>query len=81
MTTLKRWLQATGLTQVELESATGIDQALLSKYARGQWLPGLRNALLIERASGGKVSCESWGDLERSIRAVKPLVPRRKAAA
>jgi transcriptional regulator with XRE-family HTH domain len=80
MTALKRWFDSTGVTQVELETATGIDQALISKYARGQWIPGLRNALLIQKATGGRVSVSSWGDLEEELRAVKPIVLRKKAS-
>lgn len=60
MTALKAWLERTGTTQVRLAEMTGIDQALLSKYARGQWMPGLRNALLIQEATGGAVAMESW---------------------
>ena len=69
VTDLKRWLRDTKTTQLTLSKKTGIDQALLSKYARGKWRPGLQNAKRIEDATGGAVTMGSW------------LPKRRKRAA
>lgn len=48
------------MTQEQLEATTGIAQSLLSKYERGPSLPGLQNALKIERATNGEVPVEAW---------------------
>jgi len=56
---LKAWRVAKGKTQKWLSEATGIDQALLSKYENGT-TPLPRNARKIERATNGEVSLEDW---------------------
>lgn len=75
-TTLQRWLARTKFTQQDLERVTGIDQGLISKYARGKWAPGLRNALLIEKATGGGVPVDCWGgdDIQKEIAQTAALV-------
>ena len=54
------WLAEQKMSQTELESITGIDQALLSKYARGSRRPGHVNLLKIEEATRGAVGPADW---------------------
>lgn len=63
-----------GVTQEQLAAATGIAQSLLSKYERGPWVPGLQNALAIEKATGGEVPVETW-----TKREVVPVVQPKAA--
>lgn len=46
-TRLKELRKANHITQIALQIATGIDQALLSKYENGQRLPSVENLLIL----------------------------------
>ena len=60
MASLREWRQANGVTQEQFEKASGIPQALISKYECGRAVPGLQNALRISRATSGAIPVESW---------------------
>lgn len=47
---LKKIRTARGLTQIELQSMTGVGNDLISDYERGRALPGLLNMLLLADA-------------------------------
>lgn len=57
---LRRWLEATGTTQLQLAARTKIPQTQLTKYVNGHIVPGVRNAFLIEDATNGEVDARSW---------------------
>lgn len=59
--TLSEWLESTETTQVQLAEATGIDQALISKYALGRCMPKIPQARKIAEATDNAVPIESWG--------------------
>lgn len=80
MTRLQRWCAERQVTQAQLGAATGIAQALISKYVRGVWVPGLRNALLIEWATGGEVNCWSWADYKHTLKKGPVLRGGKRAA-
>jgi DNA-binding transcriptional regulator YdaS (Cro superfamily) len=73
--TLKQWFDATGKTQEWLAEATGIQQPLISKYARGWQRPQIDNAVAIEKATSGKVPVEAWVGWQPTTK------PKRKRAA
>ena len=60
MKTLRAWREEKGVTQERLAELTGISQALLSKYERGDVQPGVDAALAIEKATKNGVPVEVW---------------------
>jgi transcriptional regulator with XRE-family HTH domain len=60
-TPLQRWIDRTpGMSQLRLAQIAGVDQSLMSKYARGERRPGPRNANAIEEATDGAIPAVSW---------------------
>jgi transcriptional regulator with XRE-family HTH domain len=59
---LQRWLEESGVTQIQFAEATGMTQSLVSKYLHRQRRPKLENRLLIEEATGGAVTVAMWGE-------------------
>lgn len=57
---LRKWLDETGTTQMELSELSGISQTQLTKYVTGRIVPGVRNAFAIQDATKGAVDARSW---------------------
>lgn len=69
MSTFEKWLEKNKLSQSEAAALIGTVPSHISRLLSGRRKPGLRMALLIEKATGGSVPASSWS---------KP--PRRSAA-
>lgn len=54
------YLKSTGSSQVAFAKMSGVPQSQISAYLAGRRIPGVKNALAIERATGGAVTVESW---------------------
>jgi len=59
-TTLKEYLKDHKLSYRKFSKITGIEYSLLHKYASGARTPKLKNALILEEATGGLVKVKSW---------------------
>lgn len=57
---LRAYMARQGLKQVDLARELGMSQPGLSRILKGQWRPGLKVAVRIERATGIPASC--WVD-------------------
>lgn len=57
---LRQYLKETGKTLADLARDTGLDDGLLSRFARGMRRPGLESATKLEQATAGKVPAASW---------------------
>ena len=57
---LVEWIQATGISQNEISRRTGLPQATISRWTRGEHRPGLRMALVLEDFTFGKVRAADW---------------------
>lgn len=57
---LRKYLETTGQTQVDLARVTRLDQGMISRWVRGDRRPGLDNAELLERLTGGAVPATAW---------------------
>lgn len=63
---LREWRERAGRTQEWLAEKTGIDQALISKYERGDVRPLPPNARKIEKATEGGVTIDDWYPVDKS---------------
>lgn len=57
---LRKYLDDTGQSQIDLARATKLDQGMISRWVNGERGPGLVNALLLERLTSGAVPASSW---------------------
>lgn len=62
MTPLAQYLTSSGRTQKSLAAALKLNQATVSKFARGRARPSITTAINIERETGGAVPVSAWGD-------------------
>ena len=60
MEQLSTYLSNNGISQRAFAKRVGIDQSVISRFARGEARPSLDVALNIEKETGGAVPCESW---------------------
>ena len=63
---LQTYLETAGLTQAEFASRIGTTHATISRLIAGKFLPSLKLAVAIERASGDIVKANSWVPLEKA---------------
>lgn len=57
---LQDWRKAHDVSQHDLSVATGLSVTGISRYENGAVVPGIHNALIIERATNGAVPVASW---------------------
>ena len=57
---LRTYLDETGTTQAELAAAVGCKPAHMSLLVRSLRSPSLKLAMMIERATDGRVPAASW---------------------
>lgn len=57
---LRKYLDDTGQSQIDLARATKLDQGMISRWVNGDRGPGLVNALLLERLTSGMVPASAW---------------------
>jgi len=60
MSDLSEYLEQHRIRQEDFALTIGVTQATVSRLARGAMRPGLDLALVIEKATAGKVSVSSW---------------------
>jgi transcriptional regulator with XRE-family HTH domain len=58
--TLQEWLDANGIKVVELSDQLGLDHSTLYRILRGERMPSLEVAAVIEYYTGGQVSADSF---------------------
>ncbi len=56
----ERWIEASGMTRQEVAAKLGIGKSTLFSHLRGDRLPSLEVAVLIEEFTGGAVPPKSW---------------------
>lgn len=74
---LGAYLLQHGMTQVRFAAESGVPQCQVSAYLTGRRKPGRKNALAIERATGGAVTVASWADGEAEDEGGAGGVPKR----
>lgn len=57
---LQSWRERNKVSQHDLSMTTGISVTGISRYENGAVVPGIHNALLIEKATSGEVPVSSW---------------------
>lgn len=83
---LHEYLESTGTSQRRFAELTGIQQPLISRYARELSRPDLDNAVRIARASKGSVPVEEWFEWKRpekprpTMQGRRPVSSNRQAA-
>lgn len=60
MSDLRTFLLETGETQADFAERIGASQGTVSKLCKGLIYPSLPMAVRIQKATGGKVSVDSW---------------------
>lgn len=65
--TLVEWRKVNNKTQRWVSAATGIEQALISKYENGTTKPLPPNAQKIERVTEGAVTIRDWYPLDETL--------------
>ena len=60
MKKLLKWLKANEVSNKKLASMIECSEANVSRLTRGQFLPGVRLAVRIERVTMGAVRCQDW---------------------
>ena len=73
----RNWIERRGFTQRETADYFGWDETFITKLVRGVRVPGLANAIAIERATG--IPVEAWVPSERDTASTLVGVGRSKS--
>ena len=65
---LYEYLFYNNLSQADFAEKCGLSQPTLSRYITGRSIPDVLNAVAIETASNGEVSCRDWPDLPKFMK-------------
>lgn len=77
---LRDWMRRRGFTQADAARYLEYSESLMSRIMSGDYNPGLRNAVHLERLTG--IPVEAWmaSELAESESAVAAAAPKRKVA-
>jgi len=65
---LYEYLIEENLSQTDFAKKTKISQPTLSRYLNADTIPSVVNAIIIEKATNGRVPCSCWGNLKRKLK-------------
>ncbi len=57
---LSGWLKGRGIAPSTFAASNGLSPGSVLAWTRGEYLPGISNAVLVEKATDGAVQLKSW---------------------